>query len=167
MSDVRPNQRFERPVTDEVARCTCRDYFARTARTLHFTRPLKRDIRPHGMRHRAPVALFTLLAGSPGAFAQTNIPPFVAKLITHYKSVPPKTSPDSIWRYTYKGESVYYVPPLWCCDIPSLLYDAKGNLLCRPDGGFVGIGDGKCPDFLKERSHGELLWSDGTAKESP
>jgi hypothetical protein len=47
----------------------------------------------HGIRHRAPTDLFTLLAGSPGVFAQTNIPPFVAELITHYKSVPPETPP--------------------------------------------------------------------------
>ena len=43
------------------------------------------------------------------ALAQTSIPPFVAKLIAHYKSVPPETSPGSIWRYIYKGEPVYYV----------------------------------------------------------
>jgi hypothetical protein len=119
-----------------------------------------------GMGHRAPTVLLTLLAASPAAPAQTNIPPFVAKLIAHYKSVPPETSPGSIWRYIYKGEPVYYVPPR-CCDIRSLLYDAKGNLICEPDGGFTGIGDGKCPDFRKERSNGELLWSDGRAKDWP
>src|SRR5262249_29205853 len=113
------------------------------------------------MRLRAPTLLLTLLAASVAALAQTNIPPFVAELIAHYKSAPPESSPGSIWRYTYKGETVYYVPPLRCCDISSSLYDVKGNLVCRPDGGFAGFGDGKCPDFLKQRSHGEMLWSDG------
>jgi len=130
------------------------------AAALNFT------VRRHGMRQRAPTVLLTLLAASAAALAQTNIPPFVAKLIAHYKSVPPKSSPGSIWRYIYKGEPVCYVPPR-CCDIPSSLYDAKGNLVCEPDGGFTGYGDGKCPDFFKERSHRELLWSDGTPKESP
>jgi len=120
-----------------------------------------------GMRHRAPPLILTLLAASPAALAQTNIPPFVAELIAHYQSVPHDNSPGSIWRYIYKGETFYYVPPLWCCDIPSLLYDTKGNLICRPDGGFAGFGDGKCPDFLEQRSQGELLWSDGTARELP
>jgi hypothetical protein len=119
------------------------------------------------MRHRTPTVVLTLLAASAAALAQTNVPPFVAKLIAQYKSTPLKNSPRSVWRYIYKGEPVYYVPPLWCCDISSTLYDAKGNVLCRPDGGFGGIGDGKCPDFIKDRSHGELLWSDGTAKQSP
>ena len=105
--------------------------------------------------------LLTLLAASPGALAQTDIPPFVEQLIAHYKSTPPRGSPDSIRRYIYKGEPVYYVAPLWCCDIPSVLYDAKGKLICRPDGGFTGIGDGRCPGFLKERSHEEVLWSRG------
>ncbi len=130
-------------------------------------RPLNFTVRRHGMRHRAPTVLLALLAASLTAHAQTNIPPFVAKLIAHYKSVPLEGSPRSISRYIYKGEPVYYVPPMWCCDIPSLLYDGKGNLICRPDGGFTGLGDGKCPDFLKERSHREVLWSMGTAKESP
>jgi hypothetical protein len=112
------------------------------------------------MRHRARTVLLALLTVSPAELAQTNIPPFVATLIAHYKSEPPKTSPGSIWRYIYKEQPVYYVPPLWCCDIPSSLYDAKGNLLCRPDGGFAGYGDGRCPEFFKERAHEELLWSD-------
>jgi hypothetical protein len=119
------------------------------------------------MRHRFGSALLTLLMASPCAFAQTDVPPFVATLISHFKAAPPKASPGSIWRYIYRGETVYYVPPLFCCDISSYLYDAKGIVLCRPDGGFVGIGDGKCPDFLKERSQGELLWSDHIAEGSP
>lgn len=118
-------------------------------------------------RHRASNILLALLAASPGVLAQTSIPPFVEKLIAHYRSAPLRGSPDSVWRYIYKGEPVYYVAPLWCCDIPSVLYDATGRLICRPDGGFTGIGDGKCLDFLKERSHGEVLWSHGTAAKSP
>ena len=118
------------------------------------------------MRHRAPSVTLALLAVSPGAFADPDMPPFVVELIAHYKSAP-KSSPDSIWRYIYKGQPVYYVPPFWCCDLPSHLYDAKGNLICQPDGGFTGNGDGKCPEFLRERSHGEMLWSNGTRKQSP
>jgi hypothetical protein len=116
------------------------------------------------MRHRALTILLTLLAAAPAALAQTNIPPAVAKRIAEYKSA--TNSLPAIWRYIYKGEPVYYVPP-GGDDIASVLYDAKGNLVCSPDGGLTGRGDGKCPDFFKERSHGELLWSERTYKGKP
>jgi hypothetical protein len=42
----------------------------------------------------------------------------------------------------------------------SILYDANGKLICRPDGGIAGSGDGKCPDFLAKRKDGWRLWAD-------
>jgi hypothetical protein len=119
------------------------------------------------MRHRALFFLFLfLLATSMNARAQADIPTFVADLIAQYKSVPAGNSPGSIWRYKYKGRVVYYVPPLYCCDIMSRLYDSDGNVMCRPEGGIAGSGDGLCVEFLRARSDGELLWSDGTSQGS-
>lgn len=63
-----------------------------------------------------------------------------------------------IWMYRYNDQVVYYLPPK-CCDIPSLLLDAKGDPLCSPDGGLTGAGDGKCPDFFDVRRGGKLVWS--------
>ena len=66
-------------------------------------------------------------------------------------------APQEIWRYRLKGELVYYVPPQ-CCDIPSALYNQNGEVICSPDGGLTGSGDGLCPNFFKDRKNGKLIW---------
>ena len=42
------------------------------------------------------------------------------------------------------------------------LYDDTCNLICHPDGGFSGIGDGSCPDIeIKKET---LVWQDDRTK---
>lgn len=65
--------------------------------------------------------------------------------------------PEFVARYDYNGAIVYYIPPR-CCDIYSELYDAGGVLLCHPDGGITGGGDGRCTDFLDRRRNEEIVW---------
>ena len=55
--------------------------------------------------------------------------------------------PACIQRYTYHDEVVFYTPIPGCCDRMSTLYDRCGTILCAPDGGYTGKGDGRCPDF--------------------
>lgn len=64
--------------------------------------------------------------------------------------------PDALVRFEYRGQTVYYVPPP-CCDIMSRLYADDGELLCRPDGGLSGMGDGGCPDFFDRRTNRQPL----------
>ncbi len=64
--------------------------------------------------------------------------------------------PLQIYRYHYKGYTVYYFPPQ-CCDMFSTLYDENCNVICSPDGGYTGGGDGRCPDFFSERKDEELI----------
>jgi hypothetical protein len=40
------------------------------------------------------------------------------------------------------------------------LYDAVGNVLCAPDGGIDGRGDGQCADFRSQRTGGSRVWED-------
>lgn len=54
-----------------------------------------------------------------------------------------------------------------CCDLKSDLYDANGNLICHPDGGYAGTGDGKCQEFFAERKDGRQLWDDTRVTPSP
>lgn len=86
-------------------------------------------------------------------------PEWVTRLVAKYLSEPVGNPPQSIWRYEYKGQIVYYVPPQ-CCDQFSVLYDAGGKVLCAPDGGFSGTGDGRCADFNSERKNEKLVWRD-------
>ncbi len=67
--------------------------------------------------------------------------------------------PAKIYRYTYREQVVYYLSGR-CCDIPSKLYDIEGNVICEPDGGITGKGDGRCTDFFEERTDEILIWED-------
>ena len=67
--------------------------------------------------------------------------------------------PAKIYRYTYQDNIVYYLSGR-CCDIPSKLYDKSGTVICEPDGGITGRGDGRCPDFFEKRTDETLIWED-------
>ena len=85
------------------------------------------------------------------------VPEWLAAIIDQLEHPPVSNPPEFIAQYKYQGQVVYYVGPR-CCDIPSTLYSAAGAVLCAPDGGFSGGGDGRCPDFMAARSDEKILW---------
>ena len=64
-----------------------------------------------------------------------------------------------ILSYQYGGQTVYFETAP-CCDQFSQLFDSKGRLVCQPDGGITGKGDGRCPDFDKKKTNEKLVWQD-------
>jgi hypothetical protein len=38
--------------------------------------------------------------------------------------------------------------------------DESCSIICSPDGGFSGKGDGNCIDFFEKRTNGKLIWRD-------
>jgi hypothetical protein len=64
-----------------------------------------------------------------------------------------------IMRYQYGGETVYYESAP-CCDQQSTVYDTKGAVVCHPEGGITGKGDGQCANFTKRRTNELLVWQD-------
>ncbi len=93
----------------------------------------------------------------------TVVPVCVSDLIKEIEAEPVSNPPRSVWQYLYKGEIVYYIPSI-CCDIPSRLLGADCKLICNPDGGFAGTGDGKCKDFFTTRTKEKLIWQDKRSK---
>jgi len=89
----------------------------------------------------------------------TEIPVWINNLIEEEKSNPVANPPASITRCIYKNQVVYYIPPR-CCDIPSKLYNEEGDIMCSPDGGFTGKGNGKCNDFSEKRTNCKIIWED-------
>ena len=84
------------------------------------------------------------------AFAQES-PPSPEQTVTEPQTA--RTPRRQGWRYIYQGRPVYYVQASsLCCDQMSMLYDAEGNLICMPDGGYTGRGDGRCADFSPFRA---------------
>lgn len=98
-------------------------------------------------------------AGCARAGLDLDAPDWVAALVAELEREPVANPPALIARYEYKGDTVYYVPPK-CCDVPSVLYDATGTVLCGPDGGLTGRGDGRCTDFFTERRNEKIIWRD-------
>lgn len=105
------------------------------------------------------VASVSVACGTENPLAPGTLPAWLMTVIAELESQPVANPPASITRYEYHGTGVYYLSPR-CCDIPSVLYNADGAVLCRPDGGFDGRGDGRCPDFLSARKNGVLVWRD-------
>jgi len=97
--------------------------------------------------------------GTQPAGQQPQVPAAVTALIEDLKSQPVANPPAYVASYEYAGQVVYYVPPR-CCDIFGNLYDAQGQLICHPDGGIAGHGDGRCPGFLDQRKNETILWRD-------
>ncbi|TND10569.1 MAG: hypothetical protein FD123_211 [Bacteroidetes bacterium] len=89
----------------------------------------------------------------------SGTPNCIIKKIEEIKSQPVRDPAAKVYSYKYHGETVYYITS-YCCDMYSELYDSNCNLLCYPDGGITGGGDGKCTDFFSERSHEKLVWKD-------
>src|SRR4030042_5443034 len=100
--------------------------------------------------------VITILLVACSQATQSPNPTWVDQLIKQFESDPVGNPPQSIWRYEYNGQEVYYIPAQ-CCDMYSTLYDAGGNVLCAPDGGFTGKGDGKCSDFFDKRTSEQLI----------
>jgi hypothetical protein len=87
------------------------------------------------------------------------VPAAVTALIHELETQPVANPPAYVASYEYAGQVVYYVPPR-CCDIFGDLYNAAGVLVCHPDGGLGGRGDGRCPDFFSQRKNETIVWRD-------
>ena len=86
-------------------------------------------------------------------------PACIKELIATFEKEPKQNPPRKVFRYRYKENVVYYVPPI-CCDMYSDLYSSDCTLLGHPDGGITGKGDGTLPDFYAEKKDEYLVWQD-------
>ncbi len=106
---------------------------------------------------RPAAAQSTATAATPAAEMAPR-PRWLELLIGRLAAQPPGNPPQTVWRYRYRGQTVYYLPPQ-CCDQTSVLFDAKGRVIAAPDGGLTGQGDGRAADFFELRQQGMLLWT--------
>ena len=66
-------------------------------------------------------------------------------------------TPQSVTRYDYKGEQVYYILSA-CCDQYNIVYDSNCSLLGYPDGGITGRGNGSMPGFQDSATNKVIIW---------
>ena len=112
------------------------------------------------------LALAALLMVSPncgsapsGGQVHDETPDWLRRLILRLEQAPVANPPRHVARYVYRNALVYYLPPS-AGDQMSTLYDRDGAVLCAPDGGLTGRGDGKCPDFFTARRNEQIVWRD-------
>lgn len=86
-------------------------------------------------------------------------PPCIQARIDEIAAQDVSNPPVRVYSYRYAGKKVYYFTPR-CCDQSSRLYDESCTLVCLPDGGITGRGDGRCRDFFSTRTDEELVWAD-------
>jgi hypothetical protein len=100
----------------------------------------------------------------PADLCPGDIPQCIKAMVDKAASGPVEDRPRAVIEYTYKESTVYYVEPQCCGDAESTLFDAQCKVICAPDGGFTGRGDGKCPDFMAVAKQQRTIWRDPSTK---
>lgn len=66
--------------------------------------------------------------------------------------------PTQIWKWMDNGDTYFYITSD-CCDQFNYLLNENCEIVCAPDGGITGNGDGNCPDFSPNLRK-TLIWED-------
>jgi uncharacterized protein DUF6970 len=66
--------------------------------------------------------------------------------------------PTQVWKWEADENTYYYITSN-CCDQYNYLYTENCDIVCAPDGGITGNGDGNCPIFNNEIIK-TLVWED-------
>lgn len=78
-----------------------------------------------------------------------EVPTCVEKQIKQIEKEKESSAPRQVWKWEVDGDTYFYITSN-CCDQFNFLYDENCEVVCAPDGGFTGAGDGKCPEFSEE-----------------
>ncbi len=89
---------------------------------------------------------------------EIDVPGCVEEKIKEVKRRDVHNPPASVWKWEVDGNTYFYFTSD-CCDQLNYLYDDKCNVVCAPDGGISGTGDGNCPEFEGELIK-TLVWED-------
>ena len=112
------------------------------------------------------IALTLALAALALTACRDESPGWLAELQRQIQDEPVTNPPSQILRFDLDGRTVYYRPP-YCCDVFGVLYANDGTVLCHPDGGITGAGDGRCPEFFARRQACARVWADPRGKRVP
>lgn len=87
-----------------------------------------------------------------------DVPSCVESKIREIKKEDLRNPPTQVWKWEVDGNTYYYITSD-CCDQYNFLYDENCNVICAPDGGLTGNGDGNCPDFNGQIEK-TIVWED-------
>ncbi|WP_230679862.1 DUF6970 domain-containing protein [Pontibacter rufus] len=89
---------------------------------------------------------------------EVNVPNCIEQQIREIKQEDVRNPPAKVWQWKVDNKIYYYITSD-CCDQFNYLYDSNCNVVCAPDGGITGAGDGRCPDFNGQVEQ-TLIWED-------
>ncbi|WP_339923153.1 hypothetical protein [uncultured Cyclobacterium sp.] len=89
---------------------------------------------------------------------EKDVPNCIKQKIKKIQKEDVHNPPASVWEWKVESHTYYYITSN-CCDQYNYLFDENCNVICAPDGGFSGTGDGNCPDFTAEIEK-TLIWED-------
>ncbi len=89
---------------------------------------------------------------------EIDVPSCIEKKIEDIKQEEVRNPPAQVWKWEIDEQTYYYITSD-CCDQYNYLYDDNCIVVCAPDGGITGTGDGKCPDFNGQIEK-TLVWED-------
>lgn len=120
----------------------------------------------HIMMHRPMnnsflyLSLFAVLTftGCDKPDVSVAVPKCIETKIKAIENGPVSNPPKEVWLWEYNGVKYYYFTAA-CCDQFSELYDANCNLVCAPDGGITGGGDGNCVPGIQSATK-TFIWKD-------
>ncbi len=89
---------------------------------------------------------------------EIDAPACINDMISAIKNDAVRNPPAQVWKWEVDGEKYYYITSD-CCDQYNNLFNESCELVCAPDGGITGNGDGNCPDFtgVIEKT---MIWED-------
>lgn len=87
-----------------------------------------------------------------------DTPDCIKDKITELENKPVQNPAAVVVKWEVDGQTYYYITSD-CCDQYNFLYDTDCNVVCAPDGGFTGQGDGNCPNFSTTPKE-TIIWQD-------
>lgn len=102
--------------------------------------------------------IIIMLSGCEKLELAVDVPSCVERKIKEIKKDNVSNPPAQVWKWVADGSTYFYITAD-CCDQYNYLYDDSCNIVCAPDGGIKGTGDGNCPDFKGEIEK-TLIWKD-------
>ena len=104
------------------------------------------------------IGLFFLNTSCEKSSLNIDAPNCIENEIKKIKSESVRNPPAEVWKWEADGQIYYYITSD-CCDQYNYLYNNNCEVICAPDGGLIGSGDGNCPNFI-EPIKKTLIWKD-------
>ena len=110
------------------------------------------------MKKAVLFSLFLLILSCNNSDNEIDAPTCIETKILEIKKSDIQNPPAKVWKWEVDGDIYYYLTSD-CCDQYSYLYNENCEIVCAPDGGITGNGDGKCPVFTNKIVK-TLVWED-------